>query len=571
MLNAWQIVVVWFIIYSVVAHIVSKKVDYENLDISGPFLTIHSQKGLELVEWLSNKFGRFWKIWGNLGILTAIASGAIGIILIGTSAYAVINSPSQVSIQGPTDALVIPGVNRFIPISATPELLMGLILGIIVHEGGHAIYCRTGDISIESTGLFLGGLIPLGAFVEPNEQEQWKADTGDQLRMYSAGIMNNFLVFIVTSILLLVVVTLFISPVSGLAVMNTFDDSVADDVGIERGDVITKANDVDIESFQEFRAYSSNNTIESVELKDGEVVEIPDGVFISKLPRDLDIKSGTTITSVDGTEVSGSSEFYEEMRSSDNFEVSLESKNSSSTVPVGAYLVSTDSRGISDSLGLSRGETTYVYEVGDERVYNAQNLRRAIEEAEHGEINITYGNIGNQEMSTYTVSDNRDALDTVSVSEPVSGIDISALGVRTYPKEIFYDIMSFDDTIMSTLYNVIPMMFLPVAELSLNLGTSFSGFAGSVSSFYTTSSSVPSWIIFVFSGTLLWTAWINFNLGLFNCLPTFALDGGHILKASVEEILDGVVSQDTQKYVFRAIQLLILVLILSVFLLPLII
>lgn len=571
MLNAWQIVVAWFIIYSVVAHIISRKVNYEKVDISGPFLTIRSQKGLKLVEWLSSRFGRFWRIWGNLGVLTAIVSGAIGILLIGTSAYAVINSPSQVSIQGPTDALVIPGVNRFIPISATPELLMGLILGIIVHEGGHAIYCRTGDISIESTGLFLGGLIPLGAFVEPNEEEQWKADTGDQLRMYSAGIMNNFLVFIVTSILLLVVVTLLISPVSGLAVMNTFDDSPADNVGIERGDVITGANDVDIETFQEFSTYSSNNTIQSVELKNGEVVEIPDGVFISQLPRDLDIESGTTITSVDGTEISGSSGFYEEMRSSDDFDVSLESKNSSSTVPVGAYLVSTDSGGISDSLGLSRGETTYVYEVGGERVYDAQNLRQAIEEAEDGKINITYGNIGEKEVSTYEVSDNQDKLDTVSVSDSVSGIDTSALGVRPYPKETFYDIMSFDNTVMSTLYNVIAMMFLPVAELSLNLSTSFSGFAGSISNFYTTSTSVPSWIIFTFSSTLLWTAWINFNLGLFNCLPTFALDGGHILKASVEEILDGIVSQDRQIYVFRAIQMLILLLILSVFLLPLII
>lgn len=570
MLNAWQIVVAWFIIYSVVAHIISRKIDNEKVDISGPFLTIRSQKGLKLVEWLSDRFGRFWKIWGNLGVLTAVVSGAIGILLIGTSAYAVISSPSQVSIQGPTDALVIPGVNRFIPISATPELLTGLMLGVIVHEGGHAIYCRTGDISIQSTGLFLGGLIPLGAFVEPDEEEQWEADTGDQLRMYSAGIMNNFLIFVITSILLLVVVSLLISPVSGLAVMNTFDNSPAENVGIERGDVITGVDDVDIESFQDFRTYSSNNTIESVELKNGEVVEIPEGVFISQLPRDLDIESGTTITSVDGTEISGSSEFYDKMRSSDNFDVSLESKNSSSSVPAGAYLVSTDSGGISDSLGLSRGETTYLYEVGDKRVYDSQDVRQAIEE-EDGEINITYGNIGEQETSTYTVSGDEETLDTVSVSDSVSGIDVSALGVRPYPKETFYDIMSFDNTIMGTLYNVIPMMFLPVAELSLNLSTSFSGFAGFVSNFYTTSAPVPSWIIFTLSSTLLWTAWINFNLGLFNCLPTFALDGGHILRASVEEILDGVVSQDTQMYVFRAIQLLVLILILSVFLLPLIV
>jgi len=36
---------------------------------------------------------------------------------------------------------------------------------------------------------------------------------------------------------------------------------------------------------------------------------------------------------------------------------------------------------------------------------------------------------------------------------------------------------------------------------------------------------------------LYWSAWVNFNLGLFNCIPALPLDGGHILREAFKKAL----------------------------------
>ena len=43
--------------------------------------------------------------------------------------------------------------------------------------------------------------------------------------------------------------------------------------------------------------------------------------------------------------------------------------------------------------------------------------------------------------------------------------------------------------------------------------------------------------VFGLANVLFWTGWVNINLGLFNCIPSYPLDGGHILRSCVEAAL----------------------------------
>ncbi len=88
----------------------------------------------------------------------------------------------------PGGTFLLPGVN--LPLF---EGIIALTIVMIVHEGAHAILARIGKVPIESSGIVLFGIIPVGAFVEPDEQKLSKTDQVRQTRVLVAGATSNLL------------------------------------------------------------------------------------------------------------------------------------------------------------------------------------------------------------------------------------------------------------------------------------------------------------------------------------------------------------------------------------------
>ncbi|MFC6729008.1 site-2 protease family protein, partial [Natronoarchaeum mannanilyticum] len=173
--------------------------DYVGLQ--GPITTLHTQRGKILLNRLA-RYKRFWRAWSNLGVgvaLVVMVGSFVMLILVGITA---VMSPQPTAVNQPRNVLVIPGVNDFLPLSMAPEILFGLLVALVVHEGGHGLLCRVEDIEISSMGLATLSVIPIGAFVEPDEESQRAASRGGKTRMFAAGVTNNFAITLVAFALL---------------------------------------------------------------------------------------------------------------------------------------------------------------------------------------------------------------------------------------------------------------------------------------------------------------------------------------------------------------------------------
>ena len=85
--------------------------------------------------------------------------------------HIVVQRPPLTAANELKNVLAIPGVNDFIPF--TFAVWLGLLVTMVVHEFGHAILCRVEAIRVKSMGVLMA-VIPIGAFVEPDEGDQEK-------------------------------------------------------------------------------------------------------------------------------------------------------------------------------------------------------------------------------------------------------------------------------------------------------------------------------------------------------------------------------------------------------------
>jgi membrane-associated protease RseP (regulator of RpoE activity) len=88
----------------------------------------------------------------------------------------------------PGGTFLIPGIN--LPLF---EGIIALVVVLLVHEGAHAVLARIGKVPILSSGIALFGIIPVGAFVEPDEKKLAKLDEVKQTRVLVAGSTSNLI------------------------------------------------------------------------------------------------------------------------------------------------------------------------------------------------------------------------------------------------------------------------------------------------------------------------------------------------------------------------------------------
>lgn len=521
-----EAVIFWFLAYTAVAIVLKKgNLVPSYLSISGPILLIHSEKGINTIHAIADKFENFWDYWGTTGLALSLIGMVGGFLFFVNSSIQAVQSERKAAIPAPKNFLVIPGVNDFLPLSAAPEIILALLIGMVIHEGGHAIMCRVGNIDISSTGLALFGLIPAGAFVEPDIESQEKASRESRLKMFSAGIMNNLAISVITFILFSWVFLAVIVPAGGAAVHSTIPGSPAEEIGLGGGDLITHVDGDHVKTSSELSEKLSNTPDKqvSITLASGATKQVQRSPIVTQAPTDL-IEPGKEIESINGQKVSTIVEIKELATDSEEMTITL-TDGEEVVVPTGALVVPRSDTPASGS-GMPL-EPIYITSVNGKNIASGSQLIQTINTYSAGET-LTITTYSSGETSSHTLTLDQNGKMGVVVSKGYSGMQFNDFGVQYYPKEQVLQQMksgALSDRVLSTL-------LLPFASLHPQLDYNFPGFTPDIENYYTTQGIPaplePLW--FFLASLMFWTAWLNINLAIFNVLPTPPLDGGHIMK-----------------------------------------
>ncbi len=162
----------------------------------GPALMIKTRLGIGLM----GRLGRFTRFWRAFGFFSKVTSAVLLFLMMYMVVVALMNLPSTIGNRsiGIEYAFAIPGFNPILPLSYG---IVALVFAMVVHEMAHGIQSRSNGIDVSSTGL-LYGVIPLGAFVEPDEAQLQAAPRRPRVDVYAAGITSNTIFAIIAMLLL---------------------------------------------------------------------------------------------------------------------------------------------------------------------------------------------------------------------------------------------------------------------------------------------------------------------------------------------------------------------------------
>jgi membrane-associated protease RseP (regulator of RpoE activity) len=233
-------------------------------------ILIHTPFGLKFFDWIAGTnaariYARF-----NRYLMPLITVLAIVLVIGGLMTIISSEPAREVSRDlGPRSIFLIPGLNPFLP---WHYALICLFITIIIHEAGHGIVARVYNVKLESTGIVLFFIVPIGAFVNIERNELEKTPLKHKSAILTAGPLTNMILAGISLFgLYLVISTLSPLPISGaqefgVSVNGVNQGSLAEKIGLTEGSVIQTISGQNIRSIEDLRKILESNLGKTIEI-----------------------------------------------------------------------------------------------------------------------------------------------------------------------------------------------------------------------------------------------------------------------------------------------------------------
>ncbi|MEK6843209.1 MAG: site-2 protease family protein [Candidatus Micrarchaeota archaeon] len=197
-----------------------------------------------------------------------VAGGLLffGIASLAIQAFTILTVPG--STAGAT--LVVPGIT--IPFW---EGLIAIIIAAGVHEISHGILALVEKLEVKNSGAILFGILPIGAFVEPNEEKLATLDIQKKRRILIAGTTSNFILFMIFTLIGLAVGPLVLGMANGVSVAAISKEGTANGI-LAENEVIYSVDGTAVRNYPEFAAIMKNK-------KEGEIVMLATDLGAKKI------------------------------------------------------------------------------------------------------------------------------------------------------------------------------------------------------------------------------------------------------------------------------------------------
>ncbi len=438
------------------------------LSLYGPALMLKTKRGLGTIKKLAKS--KFWIYYGNFGVgLSLIIMVAVFLLVLWQAFLVTTIPPSEA--PSPLKALGIPGINPVIPLWYG---ILGLIVAIVIHEFSHGFLVAAQKLKLKSIGVLLF-VIPIGAFVEPDEEQLMKTSKRRRMRVFAAGPTSN----IILAAVIIVVIALLVGGITpkynAFYVASNFEDNPNFNA-LPVGTVILKINGTSINNIQDFinvNAPTPGKKV-SVEIYNGKIenISVYSGVVVISALKgypayDSGIRPGWIFYSINGSVVKNEQEFFKILN------------KTRSGMPVHISMFKPPDRWMNVTVVLADKYTYF-------EKYAPQLNRPWYRGKGFLGINAGYLGIG--------------------------------LGDSKYLKNLigdpYADVRNPYDFFRATMaYIALPFMGLMPFPQNLQhlFNTPFTGF----------------WILV---NSLYWIFWLNLMLGMTNLLPAVPLDGGYVFR-----------------------------------------